>query len=141
MLGAGAQQIAEALTQVQSGAVAYSAKQPITFGSAGIRYLFSAAPQIHPYLMAGFGLARVKHDVTFSIAGSDVTSSLGTFGAVLGSDLSGSQTKPMIVLGGGVQWDAWRMLVVDLQYRYGRISTEGEATNVNRAGIGVGVRF
>jgi opacity protein-like surface antigen len=82
----------------------------------------------------------VDHNVTFSIDGSDVTASLAQYGVVLGTGLSGSQTKAMLVLGGGVQVPLWERLVVDLQYRYGRIFTD-PGTNVNRAGVGVGIRF
>jgi hypothetical protein len=32
-------------------------------------------------------------------------------------------------------------LIVDLQYRYGRVFTSGGGLNVHRAGIGLGVRF
>jgi hypothetical protein len=54
---------------------------------------------------------------------------------------SGSLTPPRIAAGAGVVWPAWRQLVVDFQFRYGRIRTEGEGTNVLRAGDGLGVRF
>ena len=47
----------------------------------------------------------------------------------------------MLTLGGGVAWPLWQRVVVDFQYRYGRIFTEDQGTNVNRAGVGLGVRF
>jgi hypothetical protein len=34
----------------------------------------------------------------------------------------------------------WHQVIVDLHYQYGRISTD-TAITVNRAGIGVGLRF
>ena len=59
----------------------------------------------------------------------------------LGSDLSGSFTKPMFVVGGGVGWSVRQQVVVDFQYRYGHIFADDGGINVNRAGIGIGVRF
>jgi hypothetical protein len=78
--------------------------------------------------------------VTFTVGGTDVTTNLQQYGAVLGTDLSGSFTKPMLTLGAGIAYPVGR-LVLDFQYRFGRIFAEDEAINVNRAGIGIGVRF
>jgi hypothetical protein len=39
-----------------------------------------------------------------------------------------------------VAWPVWEKLVVDFQYRYGRVFTS-EGLNMNRAGVGIGVRF
>ena len=80
--------------------------------------------------------------LVFTIGGTDVTSSLATtYGVQLGTDLSGSYTKPMIVAGAGAMWQGWQRLVVDAQFRFGRILAEDSGVNVSRAGIGVGVRF
>jgi opacity protein-like surface antigen len=138
-LGANAQLIAGFLSQTQSG-VAFTVKQPVTFGVAGVRY---GAPvgKVEPYVLGGVGVAQVKRDVAFSVGGSDVTSNLQNLGVALGTDLSGSETKAMISLGGGIAWPAWQRLVIDLQYRYGRILTSDEGLNLNRAGVGIGVRF
>jgi opacity protein-like surface antigen len=94
--------------------------------------------------MGGFGVAKVKQDATFSVNGTDVTSSLAQpqYGSVqLGSDLSGTFTKPMLSIGGGVMWAAWQRLVVDVQYRYGRVFAPDQGININRIGVGIGVRF
>jgi opacity protein-like surface antigen len=115
-------------------------KQPATFGLGGIRYAFPSG-RIEPYVLGGVGVAKVRRDVTFTVGGTDVTSSLAPLGVTLGSDLSGSETKMMLSFGGGVAWPAWKQLVLDLQFRYGRILTEDQGTNVARAGIGGGVRF
>ena len=100
-----------------------------------------AAGRIEPYLAGGVGAARVKRDVSFTVAGNDVTSTIGQLGVTLGTDLSGSETKPMLTLGGGIAWLAWQHLLVDFQYRYGRVFTSGQSMNVSRAGLGLGVRF
>jgi opacity protein-like surface antigen len=97
-----------------------------------------------PYVLAGIGAARLKRDVAFTVGGTDVTANLAQdqYGNItLGSDLSGSETKAMFVLGGGLAWAAWQRLNLDLQFRYGRIMAADAGINVIRAGIGIGVRF
>jgi len=139
-LGSEARLIANALGQAQA-AVTYRVKQPVTFGAAGLKYLFPIDSQLQPYIIAGGGIAKVKQDVTFAVNGSDVTSTLPQLGVVLGTGLSGSATKPMLTLGGGVMWPLWQHLALDFQYRYGRIFADDQGINVNRAGLGFGVRF
>jgi hypothetical protein len=138
-IGAAAQSIAGFLSQTQAN-VAYQVKQPVTFGVAGLKFIVPTAGTLRPYVLAGGGVANVTQDVSFTVGGTDVTNSLPSFGVTLGTDLSGSFTKPMLVLGAGAMWP-WQRLVVDLQYRFGRIFAEDEGINVNRAGIGIGVRF
>jgi opacity protein-like surface antigen len=121
--------------------VGYTVKEPVSFGVAGLRYLIPISSNWQPYVLGGFGVARYTRDVRFLVGGTDVTGNLAQYGVVLGSDLSGAYTKPMLSLGLGVAWPAWERLVVDFQYRYGRIFAENQGINVSRAGIGVGVRF
>jgi opacity protein-like surface antigen len=140
-IGAAAQAIAGFLSQTQAS-VQFRVKQPVTFGAAGLKFVIPTASALRPYVMGGGGIAQVKQDVTFTVAGTDVTPNLASqFGVQLGSDLSGTFTKPMIVAGAGVMWPAWQRLVVDVQYRYGRIFAEDNALTVSRAGVGVGLRF
>ena len=141
-IGAAAQTIAGFLSQTQAN-VQFRVKQPVTFGVAGLKYLVPmAGSSLRPYVMGGGGLAQVKQDVVFTVGGTDVTPNLATqFGVQLGTDLSGTFTKPMLVIGAGVMWPAWQRLVVDVQYRYGRIFAEDAGISVSRAGIGVGFRF
>ena len=141
-IGSAAQLIAGFLSQTQAG-VAFSVKEPVTFGVAGVKYTIPTTDtKIQPYVLGGVGMASVTQNVTFTVGGSDVTNSLATtYGVQLGTDLSGSFTKPMIVVGGGAMWPAWQRLVVDVQFRFGRILAEDGGINVSRAGIGLGVRF
>lgn len=140
-IGAAAQTIAGFLSQTQAN-VAFRVKEPVTFGVAGLKLIVPTAGRLRPYVMGGGGLASVTQDVAFTIGGNDVTSSLAAqYGVQLGSDLSGSFTKPMIVAGAGAMWPAWQRLVIDFQYRFGRIFAEDGGINVSRAGIGVGLRF
>jgi opacity protein-like surface antigen len=139
-LGAAAQLMAGSLSQTQSN-VTFIAQQPVTFGVAGLRYRFATESKVEPYVMVGGGIAQVKKDVSFFASGTDVTSTLPQNGIVLGTDLSGSETKPMLSFGVGAVWPAWRNLIVDFQYRYGRVFTSDQGLNLNRAGVGIGVRF
>jgi hypothetical protein len=140
-LGTAAQVIASALAQSQSG-VGFTAKEPVTFFAAGAKYLFPVAgSKAVPYVLGGFGLAKLTRDVTFTVGGTDVTSNLQQFNIVLGTDLSGTSTKPMLTFGGGVTYPVWRQLGVDAQFRFGRIFAEEQAITVVRVGLGIGVRF
>jgi opacity protein-like surface antigen len=147
VIGVAAQTIAAYLTQSQSGTVGYSVRQPVTFGVAGLKYLIptsrsgrSSIGKAQPYVMAGVGVAKVQNDVAFTIGGTDVTANLQQYGVVLGTDLSGSVTKAMLSLGGGVTLPVWRQLMLDFQYRYGRIFTD-QAIVAQRAGVGLGIKF
>ena len=136
-----AQVISGGLNQTQSS-VSFSAKEPVVFGDAGVRYLVPMTTgSVQPYVLAGFGVARVKQDAQFTVNGSNATGNLAQYGVVLGSDLSGSFTKPLLALGVGVSVPVWQRVSVDLQYRYGRIFAADQGINVSRAGIGLGVRF
>jgi len=140
-ISSSAQTIASALSQTQSN-VGYSVKQPLTFGVGGVRYLIPVSgSKLLPYVIGGFGVAKASNDASFTVSGSDVTSSLSQYGIVLGSDLSGGFTKPMVTFGGGVSYPVWESLILDFQFRYGHVFAEGESINSSRAGVGVGFRF
>lgn len=138
-IGTSAQMIALGLALLQTGAVSYSVKEPVTFIVGGVRYRIPSTSMLKPYILGGVGVATVTKDVKFLIGGADASSSLAQY-VTVGTDIAGDETKLMFTLGGGVVWPAWRQLIIDLQYQYGRISTD-TAITVNRAGIGVGVRF
>jgi opacity protein-like surface antigen len=114
-----------------------------------VKYLIPVGgAKFEPYVMVGFGVAKVRKDVAFFVGGSDVTGQLLNLGVVLGSDLSGEFTKPIVTFGGGVSWQLWRQITADLQIRFSHIGAEDAtasdappATTVGRAGVGIGVRF
>jgi opacity protein-like surface antigen len=87
-------------------------------------------------VLAGLGVAAVKRDVTFSTTAGDVSQF-----ATIGTDLSGTETKAMVSFGGGVGVPVGRMMIIDVQYRYGHVFTSDEGLNINRLGVGLGVRF
>lgn len=132
-----AQSIAGALTQLQPSAVSYSVKQPYNYFSAGIRYILNTETAATPYVIAGFGAAQVKKDVSFTLASNEPVSNYVT----LGEDLTGTHTSGLLNLGGGVVWAAWQRLTVDFQFRYHRVFAEDEGMNVLRLGVGIGVKF
>jgi opacity protein-like surface antigen len=140
---AAAQTVAGAISRTQTS-VGFTAKEPATFFDAGIRYIFGSGARTQPYVLAGVGAATVKRNATFTVAGADVTSSLSQpqYGAiVLGSDVSGSETKPMLVVGGGLAIPIGSVLNIDLQARFGDIFTSDKSITVFRVGVGLGVRF
>ena len=99
-LGASAQLIAGFLSRTQSN-VTFNAKQPVTFGLGGVSYLIPTSVKVQPYVLVGGGIAQVKKDVTFAIAGTDVTGSLPQYGAVLGTDSVRLRDEADVVCRGG----------------------------------------
>ena len=136
-LDTAAQAIAAALGQLQPSAVTYSVKQPVSYFSAGIRFPLSTHAKVTPYVIAGFGLAKVKKDVAFQIASSEPITQYVT----LGEDLTGSQNSPLLNVGAGVAWPVWQRMVIDFQFRVMRVFAEDEGMNIGRGGVGVGFRF
>jgi opacity protein-like surface antigen len=140
-VGTAAQLIANSLSQGQSG-VGFSVKSPATFGVGGARYLFPIPDsKLQPYVLGGLGAAKVTRNVKFTVNGTDVTANLAQLGVVLGGDLSGSITKPMITLGGGIVYPVWQRVIADFEFRYGRIFADDQGINLSRAGLGIGIRF
>lgn len=141
-LGASAQQVAAGLALVQSAAVTYSVKEPVTFFGGGVRYPFVVPDsKVTPYVLGGFGAAQVTKDVAFQLGGVAATAATLAPYVTIGTDLSGDFTKPMLILGGGVVVPVWHQVIVDLQYRFGRILADDQGFTVHRAGLGLGVRF
>lgn len=136
-----AQIVAEGLAKTQPG-VTVVATQPTIFFDAGVRFHATVkGSRAQPFLLAGAGVARVKQDARFTSGGNDITSSMAQFGVVLGTDLSGSFTKMQIALGGGLMIPVQQRMFGELSYRFVRIFAEDGGINVNRAGLGFGIRF
>jgi len=143
-LGAAAQRIAGALAAAASN-VAFTVKEPATFGAGGLRYMLlpPGESRVQPYVMGGAGFARLAKNVTFTVGGTDVTAVLQQppYYVALGTDLTGSATSAMVLGGGGIVVPVYKHLVFDFQVRFGRILAEEEAVTVGRAGVGIGIRF
>jgi opacity protein-like surface antigen len=135
-LGASAQTIASGIAAA-AGNANYEVRQPVTFGAGGVKYIVPMEPsRVRPYVLAGLGIAAVKRDVTFSTTAGDVTQF-----ATIGTDLSGTETRAMISLGAGVGIPVGEVMIFDVQYRYGHVFTSDQGLNINRLGVGIGVRF
>jgi opacity protein-like surface antigen len=135
-LSANAQTIAAGISAA-AGNASYQVRQPATFGVGGVKYVVpTEQSRVRPYVLAGLGVAAVKRDVTFSTTAGDVSQF-----ATIGTDLSGTETKAMVSFGGGVGVPVGRMMIIDVQYRYGHVFTSDEGLNINRLGVGLGVRF
>jgi opacity protein-like surface antigen len=116
----------------------------VNYFDAGIRYNIDATPTIHPYAMAGIGVAHVTTEVAFTVNGTVIDPSTVV---QLGSDLSGSLDKLMIVVGFGVRVPFKTRYFGDLGYRYGAIlpntdNFETDSTiHTQRIVLGAGIRF
>jgi opacity protein-like surface antigen len=126
--------------------------QHATYFDIGARYnvqAIRAALAWHPFVLAGLGIARVRAETTFSRSGATISDSdlANVYGVQLGSDLSGSLTKGLFTLGGGVHRPFKNRYFVEGSYRYGRIfarsgQIEGDkGMNTQRLQVGVGLRF
>jgi hypothetical protein len=85
-LSTAAQSIASALTQLQPNSVDFSVNEPATFFVGGVRYRFSVASTLKPYISGASGVGSVSKDVKFLIGGTDVTNSITQY-VTLGSTL------------------------------------------------------
>jgi hypothetical protein len=101
-----------------------------------------AVAQVHPYVLAGVGVANVKTEVEFNVGGSTIDPPPTV---QLGGDLSGSVNKTMLVFGFGVHLPFKTRFFGDLGYRYGQIlaNTDNFETDTSiptqRVIFGVGV--
>src|SRR4030095_12781867 len=71
-----AQLIAGALSQVQPAAVSFTVKQPATFFGGGVRYLIPTESSVRPYVLGGYGVAKVKKEWGFRLGGEARTHTL-----------------------------------------------------------------
>jgi opacity protein-like surface antigen len=111
----------------------------------GVKYNFIATPRIHPYVLAGVGIAHVRTEVEFAVNGTVIDPG-GT--VQLGSDLSDSTSRGIFVVGFGVKVPFKERFFGDLGYRFGQIfsksTDDGEtlpSIPTQRVVLGVGMRF
>lgn len=135
----------DARAQLIANAIGANASfvQRAAYFDVGARYRLMARGRWDPYVAAGFGGANVKTRTNFSINGVDVTNDL----VAVGTDLSGTLTKAMLMIGGGATMPIKSRYFLDLSYRYGRIfARTGEIENDNgistqRVQVGFGLKF
>ena len=125
------------------------AKTKLTYFDVGAIYRFPMeGHRLHPYALFGVGAAQVKNETTFSVSGTDVTGRLlSDYGVQLGTDLSGTYTKPFFTVGVGTRIPLTPRVQADVSYRYGYTgkytadNADVAAISSNRLQFGVGVRF
>ena len=120
----------------------------INYIDAGVRYRFVVnAPNVHPYVAAGFGAAHVNNETTLSVNGTVVPPE--NLGVQFGTDLNGSETSPFFMFGFGSTVEFHTRYFVDVSYRYGRVFAKNDdagnvvlaGTNTNRVQVGIGIKF
>jgi Outer membrane protein beta-barrel domain len=127
-----------------------SASQRVNFLDFGVRYrlpeITPTISRVHPYVTGGLGFAQVKNESTFSVNGNAVPPD--SLGIQLGSDLSGSHTRPFLMLGVGGSVPFQKRYFVDFGYRYGhafKATSESEVVlagvTTQRLQVGVGITF
>jgi opacity protein-like surface antigen len=110
----------------------------------GVRYKIDATPTIHPYVLGAIGVANVKTEVAFSVNGTVIDPSSTV---QVGSDLSGTLNKTMIVIGFGINVPFKTRFFGDLGYRYGAILAKTDnfetdkTISTQRIVLGAGIRF
>jgi opacity protein-like surface antigen len=115
--------------------VTVDAKVPALYGLGGVRGNLATGTAVTPFLDGGGGLARITLDVDAEAAGIDISEELEDE-----LDLE-SETKFLVVLGGGVNLRITDGTGIDLGYRYVRIFTDDPAVNVSHVYAGVRVGF
>lgn len=119
----------------------------------GVRYAFRApsflSPDtVQPFVLAGAGIARFDARPSFTVGGTDVTSTLfDTYRARLGLDLDGHLTKAVFVVGGGATMPLTSRYFIEGSVRYGHIFprkaviANDTATPTTRFQASFGARF
>jgi opacity protein-like surface antigen len=113
---------------------------------AGIRFRITPPrPNIQPYVIVGIGAAHATTETTFTVNGQVVDPA--ALGVSLGGDLSGSNTKTILLFGGGLVFPFRERYFADFGYRFGGILSnvsdiENDTTiKTQRIMLGAGVRF
>jgi len=128
--------------------VAGTAHAPATYTLGGLRYEAPMRGRVSPYVFGGAGIAHISPTAQFTYnsgtigginpgAGDDVTAQLVS---------AGDFTQPsatnafMTAIGGGIQTFVAPHVMVDVGYRFSRISAD-TALNAQSVTFGVGYRF
>ncbi len=139
----------EAKGQLIANAVgaSVSAVQKVNYFDVGVRYHLpvSPTPMVHPYVAFGVGAASVKNETVFTVNGA--ATDPAALGIQSGTDLNGSLTKALVMIGFGADVNFKTRYFADVSYRYGHIAAKTSeiendvAISTNRVQVGVGIRF
>jgi hypothetical protein len=140
LLDANAATIASAI-----GASVGSTGIKVNHGDVGIKFnITPPSPKVHPYVIVGAGVARVTTEVAFTVNGTVIDPSDRV---TLGGDLRGTNTKAILIFGGGITFPFAKSYFADFGYRFGGILSkvsdiENDITiKTQRIMLGAGVRF
>jgi len=134
-----ASEVASILQTSQGSAASGTIVAPAVCVDAGARFTLTGG-RVRPYVVLGAGMARMTLKPTFTLAGSNVTANLTTYGVTLGSDLSGESTEPAFTGGLGVLMGQGRWYL-DGGLRATRIQAVDEGITAVRGTITFGLRF
>lgn len=128
------------LSSTQGKTATASLTVPTVYAGGGIRVFLTTGGGLRPYVAAGAGMANMVSKPSFALNGSDITTSLPTYGVTLGADLTGDVSKLGITGGFGVQADKTKF-VIDAGVRLISIQTDGQKTNALRGHVGLLFKF
>jgi hypothetical protein len=133
-------------TGLVPGASVGSAGIKVNHVDAGIRFnVTPPSPKVHPYVVIGAGVAKATTEVTYTNASGTVVDTSAFVSE--GGDTSGSNTKAILIFGGGIHFPFAKSYFADFGYRFGGILSkvsdiENDTTiKTQRIMLGVGVRF
>jgi opacity protein-like surface antigen len=110
---------AASAAMLDGSTVTVDAKTPANYGAGTVRALSRSFKRVTPFAEGGGGFAHLSTDVSSLTSGVDVTPGLLTAAGV-----TESETKPLLLVGGGITVATSRRSAIDVGYRYDRIFTD-----------------
>lgn len=132
--------VASSMQTTQGKTATGTVEAPSFYAGGGVRLDLTTHGTWRPFVSFTGGIARITLQPTFTLGGSDVTTSISTYGVTLGEDLTGESTEPAFSGAFGVRMLHGRWYV-DGAVGVIAIQTPDQATNVVRASAGFGLRF
>jgi len=111
------------------------------YGMGGFRYRMRDVNEAQTFTEIGIGVASVRSHVSAQIRGSETLQ--GDISNLVSTPFTaaGTQTKPMVAIGGGMILGVSRNMAVELGYRYVRVFTNNPAINMSKIFGGVQLGF
>lgn len=135
-----AESIAGYLTQTRGVPATGVIEVPASAFTVGARLWFGSAGGLRPYVAVQAGVARLTLKPIFTLAGTDVTTTLDQYGVTLGEDMTGTTVAPAFGGGLGVALDrgVWTF---DAGLRILTVRGHDQATNISRLAFGISRTF
>jgi opacity protein-like surface antigen len=128
----GIEVVAAKVADAKGGKGSSKASASANYGMAGVRYPLREVSGAQTFTEFSVGVARVQSHVSAQIRGSatlqgDISSLVNTpFTA------AGTQTKPMVAIGGGMTLGVTKSAAIEMGYRYVRVFTKAPAINMSK---------